>query len=42
VVAIHLRLSLPWLVFAMAGGPVIALLLNAWVLFWRQRRWAAR
>jgi len=39
VIAIHLRLSLPWLVFAMAGGPVIALLLNAWVLFWRQRRW---
>jgi len=39
VIAIHLRLSLPWLVFAMAGGPVVALLLNAWVLFWRQRRW---
>ena len=38
VVAIHLRMSLPWLVFAMAGGPVIALALNAWVLFWRQRR----
>jgi len=39
VITIHLRLSLPWLVFAMAGGPVVALLLNAWVLFWRQRRW---
>jgi O-antigen/teichoic acid export membrane protein len=39
VVAIALRTSLPWLVFAMAGGPVIALLLNAWVLFWRQRPW---
>ena len=39
VAAIHLRMSLPWLVFAMAGGPVVALLLNAWVLFWRQRRW---
>jgi O-antigen/teichoic acid export membrane protein len=39
VVAIELRMSLPWLVFAMAGGPVVALLFNAWVLFWRQRRW---
>jgi len=39
VIAIQLQLSLPWLVFAMSGGPVIALLMNAWVLFWRQRRW---
>jgi O-antigen/teichoic acid export membrane protein len=38
VVAIQLRTSLPWLVFAMSGGPVLALLLNAWVLFGRQRR----
>jgi O-antigen/teichoic acid export membrane protein len=37
--AIHFRATLPWLVFAMAGGPVLALLLNAWVLFWHQRRW---
>jgi O-antigen/teichoic acid export membrane protein len=39
VVAIQLRLSLPWLVLAMSGGPVIALVVNAWALFWRQRPW---
>jgi O-antigen/teichoic acid export membrane protein len=39
VAAIRLRMTLPWLVFAMSGGPAIALLLNAWVLFWRQRPW---
>lgn len=37
VTAIQLRMSLPWLVFAMAGGPVLALVLNFWLLFWRQR-----
>ncbi len=33
--AIHMRLGLPWLVLAMAGAPILAALLNAFVLMAR-------
>lgn len=37
--AIHMRAGLPWLVLGMAGGPVIASVMNASVLFGAQRPW---
>lgn len=39
LLAIHLRAGLPWLILAMAGSPVLTLLLNALVLFGFRRRW---
>jgi O-antigen/teichoic acid export membrane protein len=39
LLVIHLRGSLPYLVLAMAGAPVLALLLNGAVLFSVQRPW---
>jgi O-antigen/teichoic acid export membrane protein len=39
VLAIELDAGLPWLVAATAGGPAVALLLNAAWLFGRQRPW---
>lgn len=39
LLAIHLRLGLPWLVLAMAGAPILASLANAIVLFRIQRPW---
>lgn len=39
LLTIHFRGSLPYLVFAMAGAPVLALLLNGAVLFRVQRPW---
>jgi O-antigen/teichoic acid export membrane protein len=39
LVAIAAKAGLPWLVLAMAGGPVLALLANAVVLFGYRRPW---
>src|SRR5215216_4352612 len=39
LLAIYLQAGLPLLVLAMAGSPVIALVLNALFLFYRQRPW---
>jgi O-antigen/teichoic acid export membrane protein len=39
VLAIELDASLPWLVAAVAGGPVLGLTFNALWMFGRQRRW---
>jgi O-antigen/teichoic acid export membrane protein len=39
LLAIYRRASLPWLVLAMAGGPVIANMVHAAVLFGRDRPW---
>jgi O-antigen/teichoic acid export membrane protein len=39
LVAILLRAGLPWLVFAMAGSPVLTTILNGIVLFGFQRPW---
>jgi O-antigen/teichoic acid export membrane protein len=39
VVAIVLKLSLPWLIAAFSGLPVVALALNTGVLFLRRKRW---
>jgi O-antigen/teichoic acid export membrane protein len=37
LMAIRFGAGLPWLVLAMAGGPIVALLLNGIVLFWWRR-----
>ncbi|MHB1132148.1 MAG: lipopolysaccharide biosynthesis protein [Chloroflexota bacterium] len=39
LLVIALQGGLPWLVLAFSGGPVLATLLNAWVLFGRRRAW---
>lgn len=39
LVVISLRMGLPWLVLALSGAPVVALLLNSLVLFGVQRPW---
>ncbi len=39
LLAIYLHLGLPWLVLAMAGGPILASLANGIVLFGIQRPW---
>ena len=38
LLAIHLEAGLPWLVLAMAGSPVVSLLINGVVFFFIQRR----
>jgi O-antigen/teichoic acid export membrane protein len=38
LVAIHQHASLPWLIAALLGGPLLALLGSGWWLFSRQRR----
>jgi O-antigen/teichoic acid export membrane protein len=39
LLAIHMRAGLPWLVLGMAGGPVLASVMNGSVLFGAQRPW---
>ena len=46
LLAIHFKAALPWLVFAISGGPLLATLLNGIVLFgwtrpWLRPRWSA-
>lgn len=39
LLAIYLKAGLPWLVLAMSGGPVFALLISSIVLFYGSQRW---
>jgi len=39
IIAIYFQAGLPWLVVMMAGGPLLATLVNGWMIFTRNYKW---